>query len=147
VSFVSTDFEEQTLCSALQAAGFQRDQVSFFSWLGVTPYLTAASTMATLAFIGSMPAGSAVVFDYAIERSSLNADEQMAMDTLASRVARAGEPFRLLLDPRALERMLKAAGFREVEDHQLAEIDARYLAGRADGLRVAAGTRPSRECS
>jgi len=139
VAFVPTNFEEQTLCSALQSSGFQRDRVSFFSWLGVTPYLTAASALATLAFIGSLPTGSAVVFDYAIERSSLDSEEPMAMDALASRVARAGESFRLFLDSRALERMLRVAGFSEVEDLGPAEIDARYFADRADGLTVKAG--------
>jgi methyltransferase (TIGR00027 family) len=139
VAFVPTDFEEQTLCSALQSSGFQRDRISFFSWLGVTPYLTATSAMATLAFIGSLPTGSGVVFDYAIERSSLDSEEQMAMDALASRVARAGGSFRLFLDSRALERMLRVAGFSEVEDLGPAEIDARYFADRADGLTVEAG--------
>jgi methyltransferase (TIGR00027 family) len=139
VAFVPTNFEEQTLCSALQSSGFQRDRVSFFSWLGITPYLTAASALATLAFIGSLPTGSGVVFDYAIERSSLDSEEPMAMDALASRVARAGESFRLFLDSRALERMLRVAGFSEVEDLGPAEIDARYFADRADGLTVEAG--------
>jgi methyltransferase (TIGR00027 family) len=139
VAFVPTNFEEQTLCSALESSGFQRDRVSFFSWLGVTPYLTATSAMATLAFIGSLPTGSGVVFDYAIERSSLDSEEQMAMDALASRVGRAGDSFRLFLDSRALERMLRVAGFSEVEDLGPAEIDARYFADRADGLTVEAG--------
>jgi len=139
LTFVPTNFEEQTLCSALQSSGFQRDKVSFFSWLGVTPYLTATSAMATLAFIGSLPGGSGVVFDYAIKRSLLNSEEQMAMDALASRVARVGEPFRLFLDPRALEQMLRVAGFSEVIDLGPAEIHARYFADRTDGLTVAAG--------
>src|SRR4029077_18644594 len=123
-----------TLCSALQSSDFQRDKVTFFSWLGVTPYLTATSAIATLAFIGSLPTGSGVVFDYAIERSSLDSEEQMAMDALASRVARGGEPFRLFLDPRALDRMLRAAGFLKIEDLGPAEIDGRYFAARGDGL-------------
>ena len=139
LTYVPTNFEEQTLSSALESSGFERDKVSFFSWLGVTPYLTAASAIATLAFIGSLPKGSGLVFDYAVERSSLNSEEQMAMDALASRVARVGEPFRLFLNPRALERMLRVAGFREVEDLGPAEIDARYFEDRSDGLRVAAG--------
>jgi methyltransferase (TIGR00027 family) len=139
LTYVPTNFEEQTLSSALESSGFERDKVSFFSWLGVTPYLTPASAIATLGFIGSLPKGSGVVFDYAVERSSLNSEEQMAMDALASRVARAGEPFRLFLNPRALERMLGAAGFREVEDLGPAEINARYFEDRSDGLGVAAG--------
>lgn len=139
LAFVPTDFEEQSLGSVLEMSGFQAGEISFFSWLGVTPYLTAEAAMATLGFIGSLPAGSGVVFDYAVERSSLDAVEQMAMDALASRVARAGEPFRLFLDPRALNRMLRAAGFHEIEDLGPDEIDERYFAGRADGLRVSAG--------
>jgi methyltransferase (TIGR00027 family) len=139
LTLVPTDFEEQTLCSALQSSGFQRDRVSFFSWLGVTPYLTAASAMATLAFIGSLPAGSGVVFDYAIERSSLDSEEQLAMDALTSRVGRAGEPFRLFLDSRALERMVRVAGFSEVEDLGPSEIEARYHSDGTDGPSVGAG--------
>lgn len=139
LTFVPTDFEEQTLSSALQSSGFQGGEVSFFSWLGVTPYLTSEAVMATLAFIGSMPAGSGIVFDYAIERSSLCSAERMAMDALASRVARAGEPFRLFIDPRALEGMVRAAGFHVVEDLGPAAIDEMYFDIRADALRVSAG--------
>ena len=139
LTFVPTDFEEQSLDSALASSGFQAGEISFFSWLGVTPYLTAEAAMATLGFVGSLRAGSGVVFDYAVERSSLDAVEQMAMDALASRVAKAGEPFRLFLDPRALNRLLRAAGFHEIEDLGPAEIDERYFAGRVDGLRVSAG--------
>jgi O-methyltransferase involved in polyketide biosynthesis len=105
----------------------------------VTPYLTAEAVVATLGFIGSLPAGSGVAFDYAVERSSLDVGEQLALDALASRVARAGEPFQLFLNPQALTRMLKMAGFGHIEDLCAAEIDERYFKGRADGLRVAAG--------
>ena len=139
LTFVPTDFEEQSLGSALDSSGFQNGEISFFSWLGVTPYLTAEAAMATLAFIGSLPAGSGVVFDYAVERSSLDSVEQLAIDALASRVARAGEPFRLFLDPRALNRMLRAAGFHEIEDLGPSDIDERYFTGRTDGLRVSMG--------
>jgi methyltransferase (TIGR00027 family) len=139
LTFVSTDFEAQTLSSVLRDSGFQTGEVSFFSWLGVTPYLTAEAAMASLAFIGSMPVGTGVVFDYAVERSSLNTAEQMAMDALASRVARAGEPFRLFIDPRALEGMLRAAGFHIIEDLGAAAIDRMYFDGRIDGLRVSTG--------
>jgi methyltransferase (TIGR00027 family) len=83
LTFVPTDFEEQSLCSVLQSSGFQAGEISFFSWLGVTPYLTAEAAMATLAFIGLLPEGSGVVFDYAVERSSLDSVEQMAPRALA----------------------------------------------------------------
>jgi methyltransferase (TIGR00027 family) len=138
LTFVSTDFEEQPLGSVLESSGFHVGEISFFSWLGVTPYATAEATIATLAFIGSLSEGSGVVFDYAVERSSKDPFEQMAMDALASHVAITGEPGRLFLDPRALEGMLKAAGFHQIEDLGPADIDGRYFDGRADGLQVGA---------
>ena len=79
------------------------------------------------------------MFDYAPVRSALNSVEQMAMDSLASRVARAGEASSLFLDSRALVRTLGSAGFNVVEDLGPAEIDARYFAHRGDRLSVGAG--------
>jgi O-methyltransferase involved in polyketide biosynthesis len=60
----------QPLSSVLENRGFQAGEISFFSWLGGRLYETAEALMAALAFIGSLPAGSSVVFDYAAERSS-----------------------------------------------------------------------------
>lgn len=134
VKFVPSDFEKQPLGSALQDSGFDDGEITFFSWLGVTPYPTAEAAMATLAFIGSRPEGSSVVFDYAVERSSLDSAWKMAMDAFASRVARVGEPSRMYLDPRALDLMLRSAGFQQIEDLGPADIGGRYFAGqRATG--------------
>ena len=79
-----------------------RQQPAFFSWLGVTPYLSRAAFDATIEFIASLPSGSGVVFDFAVERSLLSPTQQVALDALAARVARAGEPFQLFFDPAAL---------------------------------------------
>jgi methyltransferase (TIGR00027 family) len=139
VTFVPTNFESETLADALRESDFKPDRATFFSWLGVTPYLTPEAAVATLTFIASMPAESGVAFDYAVERSSLSPLEQMALDALASRVVKAGEPFQLFLNSEALMGMLKAMGFRHVDDLGPEEIEARYFKDREDGLRVAAG--------
>ena len=139
VTFIPTDFEKQTLSDALQRSDFNARQPAFFSWLGVTPYLTLEATLDTLCFIAGRPAGSGVAFDYAVERSLLSPMEQMALDALASRVARAGEPFQLLLQPEALMGMLRALGFRHIEDLGPKEIEVRYFENRTDGLCIAAG--------
>jgi methyltransferase (TIGR00027 family) len=99
LAFAPIDFERQTLRDGLPSAGFDAAAPAFFSWLGVTPYLTREAFTATLQFVLSMPPGSGVAFDYAVVRSSLNPREQMAMDALSARVAAAGEPFQLFLDP------------------------------------------------
>src|SRR5580698_9525375 len=68
LTFIPIDFERQTLADGLGQAGFKRDAAAFFSWLGVTPYLTREACTTTLSFIGKMPADSAVVFDFAVDR-------------------------------------------------------------------------------
>ena len=139
LTFVPTDFEEETLGSALERSGFQPAEISFFSWLGVSAYLSAEAALAAVAFMGSMPAASGVVFDYAVDRSTLDPVGQLAMDGLTSRVALADQPVRLSIDPGALAQMLGCAGFQEIEDLGSDDIDARYFLSRTDGLTVSPG--------
>jgi methyltransferase (TIGR00027 family) len=139
LAFVPTYFEAGTLPSALQGAGFQAREVSFFSWLGVAPYASAQATLGTLAFIGSLPTGSGVVFDYAVRRASFDPLDETAMDALASKFADEGESPELFVDSQALDKLLRSAGFHVVEDLSPAEIDKRYFSDRTDGLRISPG--------
>ena len=139
MTFAAVDFERQSLEDGLIAAGFERHRPAFFSWLGVTPYLSRAAFDATIQFIARMPEGSGVVFDFAVERRLLSPAQQLALDALSARVARAGEPFQLFFDPAALAGDLARLGFRDIEDLGCDEINARYFAGRSDGLAVSGG--------
>jgi methyltransferase (TIGR00027 family) len=136
LNFVAVDFESQTLADGLRLAGFSADQPTFFSWLGVTPYINCESCIGTFAFIAKLPSGSGVVFDFAIDPSQLDFLHRMAFKALAARVAMAGEPFQLFFVPEELERDLKALGFRQVEMLSSAEINALYFKDRADGLKI-----------
>jgi len=139
LAFVPTGFEEGTLQPALEDAGFSLRQITVFSWLGVCPDPTPQGTLATLAFIGSLPKGSSVAFDYAVDRSSLDTAEEMAMDGLASRITDPEDSVHLRLDSRALHRALACAGFHEIEDLGPPAIEERYFGDRADGLRPLSG--------
>jgi methyltransferase (TIGR00027 family) len=139
LAFVPAGFEEQLLAPALADAGFRAGEVSFFSWLGVSLFASAQATLDTLAFIGSLPARSGVVLDYAVRRASLGPAEETAMDALASRLAGQDQAPELLVDSEALDELLKSAGFGEVEDLGPAEIDRRYFSHRTDGLRMPPG--------
>ncbi|MGA7524975.1 MAG: class I SAM-dependent methyltransferase [Acidobacteriaceae bacterium] len=127
VRFAPVDFESDTLAHGLAAAGFRKDEPAFFSWLGVVPYLTREAAYATLGFVSGRPQGSGVVFDYSIPRELMNEREQMAFDRLAERVARAGEPFRLFLDPQQLAGDLRGMGFTAIEDLDGAAIRERWF--------------------
>jgi methyltransferase (TIGR00027 family) len=51
LTFAPMDFERQSLADRLREAGFRADEPSFFSWLGVTMYLTRETMMATMEYI------------------------------------------------------------------------------------------------
>jgi methyltransferase (TIGR00027 family) len=139
VTFAPVDFERQSLDEGLLRAAFDTHRPAFFSWLGVTPYLSRPAFDATIQFIAIMPQSSGVVFDYAVERRLLTPPQQAALDAMSARVARAGEPFQLFFDPAALARDLVQLGFGEIEDLDADAINTRYFAGRTDGLAVGGG--------
>jgi len=136
LTFTPIDFERETLADGLQQSGFNAKAATFFSWLGVTPYLTRDACMATLGFIAKMTAGSGVVFDFAVEPALLNAGQRQALDALSARVARYGEPFQLFFDPGKLQDELKAMGFHRTDFLQGKELNERYFKDRKDGLLV-----------
>ena len=134
--FVPVDFELQTLAGELERSGFDRKLPAFFSWLGVTPYLTRESCMAALGFIVKMPSGSGVALDCAVEPKMPGLRQRLALHVLCRRVAAAGEPFQLFFRPAELAEELKTLGFGSTEVLGAKEINARYFNNRADGLRV-----------
>ena len=136
LTFAPVDFETQTLEEGLRSAGYDPGKCTFFSWLGVTEYLTTEAVTATLRFIASAPVGSGVVFDYMIAPSLLTPTQRSGFDALSRRVASAGEPWQAFFDPELLTRDLRTMGFGYVEDKGPEEINARYFRSRKDGLRV-----------
>src|SRR6185437_16545034 len=63
VHFIAADLASETLASALARSSFRGGEPAFFSWLGVTVYLTREANMATLrAVASSSAAGSELVF-------------------------------------------------------------------------------------
>lgn len=137
LTFVPLDFERRALPDALAEAGFAADAGALFAWLGVVPYLTAEAIRATLAFLAEATrAGGGVVFDYLVEAESLSPIHRAVRDRIAAVVAADGEPWRSEFAPEVLAGELRAMGFAAAEDVPPEVLNARYFAGRADGLRV-----------
>jgi methyltransferase (TIGR00027 family) len=139
LTFVPIDFEQQTLADGLHNSGFNAKAAAFFSWLGVTPYLTREACMTMLSLIAKLPAGSGVVFDFAVDPALLNPGQRQAIEALSKRVAAFGEPFQLFFDPAKLQDELKRLGFHRTEFLQGKELNARYFKDRSDGLLVRGG--------
>jgi methyltransferase (TIGR00027 family) len=138
LTFVSIDFTTTALADALHAAGFDSSAPAFFSWLGVVPYLERPDIDATFSFIAALPAGSAVVFDYAVPPETLSWMGRLIYKRMAKRVAAVGEPWKTFFDPIALMADLRRLGFTTAEDFDGDALNARYFAGRTDKLKIGA---------
>jgi methyltransferase (TIGR00027 family) len=125
---VAVDFQSDSLGERLAATGFRPDQPAIFGWLGVVPYLSMAGFSATLNFLSDCAPGSSLILDYGLPRDALPFLEQLAFDSLATRVAAAGEPFQLFFHPDELHADLRRLGWQVQEDLARDDINARYFA-------------------
>jgi methyltransferase (TIGR00027 family) len=133
VHFIAADLSQEGLAAALARSSFERDRLTFFSWLGVTMYLTREANLATMRSIASCaPARSELVFTYFDAR--LFQAQSEAFRELEQRVAAVGEPFLSGFDPATLGAALADCGLELVEDLDGTESTARYDRDGAHGL-------------
>ena len=140
VEFIAADLSLEALDSALARSSFQPDQLTFFSWLGVTMYLTREANLSAFAAIAaSAPAGSELVFNY-VDQQALDPGTVVgeAFSRLKSEVSSAGEAFLSGFDPAVVGEQLRTAGLLLLEDLNGAQAVARYDASGLNGLRSAA---------
>ena len=130
LTFAPVDFERETLADGLAAAGFDPEQRTFFTWLGVVPYLTEEAVWSTLGFIAGLRNETHVVFDYTDPPDSLSPEMRASHDRRAAHVADLGEAFKSCFEPDPLRAKLTDLGFSEVEDLGPRQIAARYFPGR-----------------
>lgn len=128
VKFVEIDFEGETLEEGLRRNGISTIEKTFFSWLGVTMYLTDEAIDETLRSIACWPTGSQVVLTFAQPPDSSPILRAVATH-LAKQVASVGEPFVSYFEPETLKSRLFAAGFPDVEILSPNEAFAKYFLG------------------
>ena len=113
---VPAQFESEPLAASLDKAGFDKLKASLFVWLGGAGYRTVETALPSLAFIASLPAGSGVVLDYAVERSAFGSLTHTALDALASRFVCASGIVKYVIQPQAVATMLRSLGFQTIVD-------------------------------
>jgi methyltransferase (TIGR00027 family) len=133
VVYHAVDFETTTLRDALPAAGVDVNAPVFFSWLGVTMYLTEDAIDQVLRTVGQLPRGTEIVLTFATPPDPL---EEPARLTFAQRAAEVGEPWITFFTPEALEERLRSFGFTTVTFLTPEVARERYFSHRADGLEA-----------
>ncbi|MEP3890553.1 MAG: class I SAM-dependent methyltransferase [Hellea sp.] len=130
LSYVSFDFENQTLGEALKLGGVKTDSMTFFTWLGVHMYLTDAAVKSTLNVLGAYPKGSEIVMDF-ISPSYVLAGgvPENSVEQLQKVVTEMGEPIKSRYYEAELEEILKTAGFSEVKYLSAKWLVDNYLGG------------------
>lgn len=136
VVFCPLDFERTTLLEGLASVAFEARVPTFFSWLGVTQYLTHAAIELTLRAVLTVPPPTRIALTFVLPEAGLEGEDRQALLWGAARAAELGEPFLTHFEPQPLRQWLLDLGFAEVF-HLAPELAAaRYFAGRTDGLRA-----------
>jgi methyltransferase (TIGR00027 family) len=133
VHYVAADLSVEGLDAALARSPFDPHAKAFFSWLGVTTYLTREANLSTLRAIASCGAPeSELVFTYIDQRDFDAPDEERRR--IREIFAALGEPWVSGFNPSGLADDLRSVGLSLIEDLGPEEMRERYCAGREDGL-------------
>jgi methyltransferase (TIGR00027 family) len=132
LSFLPVNFEEEAL-TEVWVDGATPD---FASWLGTTYYLTREAISDTLTTLAERTQpGSQLVLDYWREPPPTDLSAPLLWGTRVA-VALQQEPMRSFFEPKDIEALAEAAGWRVRENCAPEEQNRRYLATRSDQLSV-----------
>jgi len=130
--FAPVDFEQDEVGEKLVAAGFRQNAPAFFTWLGVTPYLTQNAIGRTLDYISSIR-NSEVVFDYMEPPEGFSEELRQIEKARAEQLEKMGERSLSRFEPAGIATLLRSHGFCDLEDVDFDEIAARF-GGAVQGL-------------
>jgi methyltransferase (TIGR00027 family) len=134
VIFAPVNFEEVSLEEGLVASGLDRSVPTFFSWLGVAPYLTEEAIDRTLKFVLAMPRSSQIVLDFIVPDELIAPEGAPRAAKVFAYAAQQGEPIVTRFAPKELVAKLDALGFSKVVHLSPQTAFDRYYAGRRDGI-------------
>lgn len=143
--FLPADLSNESLCAVLARSSFRPGEPAFFSWLGVTMYLTREANLASLRAIAESGApGSQLVFTYLDDTVFRQERVPTMFSELQRAVSALGEPFLSGFDPARLADDLGESGFDLEEDLEDVELAERYGALVTNGFKPAARSRIAR---
>lgn len=137
VRFVPIDFKSDSLRTKLKKSGFDEQEYTYFSLLGVVMYLAKQDFYKLLSSVAEMSVnGSSFIFDY-LDDTAFN--ERLASKKLTQMrqiTAQTGEPMITGFDPFELDFELQDCQMLLYENLSPANIEDMYFKGREDGMHA-----------
>lgn len=131
--FVSVDFTKDNLREKLEERGFDENKKTFFSWLGVSYYLSETDINEFLKNLSSFAAdGSTLLFDYADE--NLFTSPVKRVQNMLAMAQASGEPMKAYFSYEDIERLLAKNNFLIYEFLSTRDIHEKFFKNRTDFL-------------
>jgi methyltransferase (TIGR00027 family) len=125
LTFVPDDFERDDVGERLVAAGFQQNPPTFFTWLGVVPYLTQDAIGRTLDYMWSIQ-NSEVVFDYMEPPEAFSEELRQLEEERVEQLKKIGERSVNRFEPAGIAAILRSHRFCSIKDTDFQEIKSSF---------------------
>ena len=142
LSLVPVDFESQKLTTELEKNNFVNNIPTFYSWLGVTQFISEDSVFDTLKFVSTSSPGSQIVFQYCLPDETLDSEELQQRTWARQKGEEIGEPWKSTFLPELLKSKLNEFGFSKIEDIDKKKAEKylqQYFVNRTDDLELTFG--------
>ena len=137
---VPVDFEVgDAWWQPLVDAGLDAGQPAVVASTGVSMYLTKDANTATLRQLAALAPGSTVAMTFLLPSELLDEQDRPGLAMAANGAQASGTPFISYFSPGEMLALAREAGFAQARHVSAAELNARYFAGRPDGLRMSTG--------
>lgn len=138
LNFISIDFSKESLERLIHSPFYDPEAKSFFSWLGVTNYLTQEEVLTTLRSIANIASsGSTLVFDYIDTNELILNKQSQQMQESTEYLEKIGEPRKTGgFNSFTMGEDLASLGFHLKENLSPSDIERRYLKGCKDKHRT-----------
>jgi len=138
VTYVSVDFNHQTLKKQLLNAGFDQNKPTIFTLEGVSQYITKDAINSTLAELAELTQKTNATFFISYVNKLLNENPKACFgkgypnatkkaDTIKRLSAKVGEPWISFYSAEEMEGMLSQYGFTLIENKTLADLNSMYF--------------------
>jgi methyltransferase (TIGR00027 family) len=135
---VPVDFEAgASWLAALAASGFDRTTPAIVVSTGVSMYLTREANAATMRQIASLAPGSTLAMSFMCPMELADTEDRPARGWAEAGARAAGTPFITFFRPEEIVAFARECGFKAARHVSAAMLNARYFAGRSDGLKTA----------